>query len=71
MSVDTRVESISRTAEHSIGTSSIQMTFSVEHVEEEELVELELGLLDPMVGQTSVHWGQMSVHSTAQGQSEL
>ena len=52
MSVDTRVESISRTAEHSIGTSSIQMTLSLEleHVDEEELVELELGLLGPPLG---------------------
>ena len=60
MSVDTRVESISRTAEHSIGTSSIQMTLSLEleHVDEEELVELELGLLGPPLGTPLPLFGQ-------------
>ena len=62
MSVGTCVESISRTAEHSIGMSSIHMTL----LEDEELEEAELELeeLEPLLG-------QIPVQSTAQGQSAL
>ena len=68
MSVGTWVESISRTAEHSIGMSSIHMTLLED---EEELVEpeleeakLELEELEPLLGQTPTQ-------STVQGQSAL
>jgi hypothetical protein len=68
MSVGTWVESISRTAEHSIGMSSIHMTLLED---EEELVEpeleeakLELEELEPLLG-------QIPTQSTVQGQSAL
>ena len=58
MSVGTWVESISRTAEHSIGMSSIHMTLLED---EEELVEpeleeakLELEELEPLLGQSAL-----------------
>ncbi len=72
MSVGTWVESISRTAEHSIGMSSIHMTL-LEDDNEEELVEpeleseeakLELEELEPLLG-------QIPAQSTVQGQSAL
>ena len=68
MSVGTCVESISRTAEHSIGMSSIHMTLLED---EEELVgpeldeaKLELEELEPLLG-------QIPTQSTVQGQSAL
>jgi hypothetical protein len=71
MSVGTWVESISRTAEHSIGMSSIHMTL-LEDDNEEELVEPELEEaklelleeLEPLLG-------QIPAQSTVQGQSAL
>jgi hypothetical protein len=75
MSVGTCVESISRTAEHSIGMSSIHMTLLEEEeelklahadpeLEEAELELLQLEELEPLLG-------QIPAQSTAQGQSEL
>ena len=68
MSVGTCVESISRTAEHSIGMSSIHMMLLED---EEELVgpepdeaKLELEELEPLLG-------QIPTQNTVQGQSAL
>ena len=68
MSVGTCVESISRTAEHSIGMSSIHMTLLEEEEEladpepEDSEAELELlqleelsDSLEPLLGQIAVH----------------
>ena len=63
MSVGTWVESISRTAEHSIGMSSIHMTL-LEDKEELEEAKLELEELEPLLG-------QIPTQSTVQGQSAL
>ena len=66
MSVGTCVESISRTAEHSIGMSSIHMTLLED---EEELVGPELD--EAKLEELELILGQLPTQSTVQGQSAL
>ena len=68
MSVGTCVESISRTAEHSIGMSSIHMTLLED---EEELVGPELDEAKLELEELELMLGQLPTQSTVQGQSAL